>query len=227
MNYTLIRSNRKTIHMKLTADGEIIVRAPRRCPVGYIEEFVQSHRDWIERNRSVILRRKAERECFRLSSGDEISVCGTSFRILIDSVCCPKLSGDCLVLPSGDIDMVRADLLSLISEYSLPRLRKRLDFWSVCMGVSYKSVKISNARRRWGSCSRDGVIRISVYLLLAPMDAIDYVLVHELAHRRVFDHSDSFWMLVASMIPDWKKRKKQLRVYQTEPLIQSLAVKKG
>ena len=79
------------------------------------------------------------------------------------------------------------------------------------MGISYRELKMSTAASRWGSCSRDGVIRISVYLLFAPEKAIDYVLIHELAHRKVFNHSAAFWSVVEAYMPDWKRQRQTLK----------------
>ena len=79
------------------------------------------------------------------------------------------------------------------------------------MGISYRQLKLSTAASRWGSCSRDGVIRISAYLLFAPAEAIDYVLIHELSHRRVFNHSAAFWDVVETYMPDWRHWRQVLR----------------
>jgi hypothetical protein len=95
-----------------------------------------------------------------------------------------------------------------------PWLQQRLDFWAEKMGITYTKFQWSTARRRWGSCTWDGVIRISVYLLFAQTAEIDYVLVHELAHRRVFDHSAAFWAVVETYLPDWKQRRRNLGAVQ-------------
>jgi hypothetical protein len=70
---------------------------------------------------------------------------------------------------------------------------------------------IRNQRRRWGSCSADGTLRFNWRLVMAPPAIIEYVVVHELAHLRVPNHSPAFWAEVARFIPDYKARRTALR----------------
>ena len=79
------------------------------------------------------------------------------------------------------------------------------------MGVSYKSVAITSAKTRWGSCSGDNAIRYTFRLLNCPKEVIDYVVVHELAHTIHHNHSKAFWLTVEKFIPDWKTRRKWLK----------------
>ena len=101
--------------------------------------------------------------------------------------------------------------MKLLSRTAQPWLKDRLDHWAAVMGIDYRELKSSTAATRWGSCTRDGVIRISAYLLMAPEKDIDYVLVHELAHRRVFAHNRAFWTLVEQYLPDWRDRRADLK----------------
>ena len=227
MDYRVIRSGRKTVCIQLTDTGEVVVRAPRRCSEEYIRRFVESHRDWIESHRRALLDRNARRDGFSLTEGMEISLCGETVPVHIVPGLRPRLFRGQLILPDGDMDRVRGELLRLAKEQGMPWLRARLDRWAADMGLSYRELKCSTARARWGSCSAEGVIRISVFLLFAPERAIDYVLVHELAHRRHFDHSPAFWRTVEAAMPDYREQKAVLRRFQQEPLIQSLAAKEG
>ncbi len=223
MQYTLIRTGRRSICIQLTAAGELVVRAPRRCSRRDIDQFVNSKIDWITTHRQALLARNALRDAFCLNDGDIITICGTPLEIQIREGAAPEIREGRLYLPDGDMDAVRQDMLRLARKFSGPWLKYRLDAWSRDMGVTYRELKFSTARRRWGSCNADGTIHISVFLLFAPERAIDYVLVHELAHRRHFDHSEAFWAEVASAMPDFRQQKQVLRHYQDQPLVQSLA----
>ena len=72
-------------------------------------------------------------------------------------------------------------------------------------------VFFKNQKSRWGSCSEKGNINISTRLLFAPTDVLEYVCVHELAHRKEFNHSDKFWSLVESVMPDYKEKEQWLK----------------
>jgi hypothetical protein len=79
------------------------------------------------------------------------------------------------------------------------------------MGVSYRSITITSAKTRWGSCSGENALRYTFRLLYCPKEIIDYVVVHELAHTLQHNHSKQFWQVVERYIPDWKTRRKWLK----------------
>ena len=221
--YRLVRARRKTLSLRLLEDGTAEVRAPLRCPKAEIEAFVRDHEEWIRRHREQLLRRNEARDGFIFREGDRISLCGEVFTVHIAPGLKARFFQNRLLLPDGNPALCREGLLRAARERGLPWVRSRLDDWSRETGIGYTDLKLSSARTRWGSCSREGVIRISIWLLFAPGEAIDYVLVHELAHRRHFDHSPAFWALVESVLPDYGSRKRMLRAFQEEPFLQALA----
>jgi predicted metal-dependent hydrolase len=79
------------------------------------------------------------------------------------------------------------------------------------MGIKYGRITITSARTRFGSCSSEGNISYSYRLMLYPEEAIDYVVVHELAHRREMNHSPRFYAIVERILPDYKERRKLLK----------------
>ncbi|MBQ8163663.1 MAG: M48 family metallopeptidase [Clostridia bacterium] len=87
----------------------------------------------------------------------------------------------------------------------------RLEHFSKIMELYPEGVSINSAKKRFGSCSAKKRINFSCRLALYPIEAIDYVVVHELAHLKHFDHSRSFWSLVEKFLPDYKERKNLLR----------------
>ncbi len=90
-------------------------------------------------------------------------------------------------------------------------LPDRVAHYAAIMGVTPTSVKITSARTRFGSCSGKNGICFSLYLMQYPEEAIDYVVVHELAHIRRHDHSPAFYAEVAKVLPDYKERMKLLK----------------
>lgn len=93
--------------------------------------------------------------------------------------------------------------LKLLAAERLPNL---VNYWSAKMGLSPKSVKITSAKTRFGSCSSRGSICFSCFLMLYPNDAIEYVIVHELAHLKHLNHSAAFYRLVEHYLPDYQRR---------------------
>ena len=96
----------------------------------------------------------------------------------------------------------REALLARAKEY----LPARVAYWSAVMGLAPSGVKITSARTRFGSCSGKNSICFSWRLMQYPSEAIDYVVVHELAHIRRHDHSPAFYALIERYMPDWRER---------------------
>lgn len=90
-------------------------------------------------------------------------------------------------------------------------LPKAVEYYGNLMGLRPTSLKITSAKGRFGSCSGKNGICFSYRLMMYPKEAIDYVVVHELAHIKHHDHSPRFWGLVANYMPDYKERRKLLK----------------
>lgn len=90
-------------------------------------------------------------------------------------------------------------------------LPERVNYYSKIMGVEPTGIKITSAQKRFGSCSTKNSICFSYILMLYPQKAIDYVVVHELAHIRFHNHSKDFYGFIESVLPDYRNREKLLK----------------
>lgn len=88
---------------------------------------------------------------------------------------------------------------------------KRVAFFANELGVTYGTVTIRDQKTRWGSCSSKGNLSFNWRLILAPPKVLDYVVVHELCHRKEMNHSSRFWTLVESIMPDYRDHRKWLK----------------
>lgn len=91
------------------------------------------------------------------------------------------------------------------------RLEERLPLFASVMGVSYEKVSIRDQKTRWGSCSGNGNLSFNWKLSFVPDEILDYVVVHELAHRIEMNHSEAFWQEVERILPDYRERRQWLR----------------
>lgn len=169
MEYTVIRSRRRTMALEVTRDASVVVRAPNRASSETIAAFVASHEDWLIR---ALERRRAHNAAH------------------------PEPT-----------DAERAALIKRAKEEIPPRVA----YWSAVMGLQPSCIKITSARTRFGSCSAKNGLCFSWYLMRYPDAAIDYVVVHELAHIRHHDHSSAFYALVEQYLPDWRERMQLLK----------------
>ena len=90
-------------------------------------------------------------------------------------------------------------------------LPEKVAFWSRRMGVTPTGLRITTARKRYGSCSGKNSLCFSCFLMNYPEEAIDLVVVHELCHIKVKNHSQDFYALLGQYLPDYKERKNQLK----------------
>ena len=88
---------------------------------------------------------------------------------------------------------------------------ERARHFAPLVGVNYNQIAIRSQRTRWGSCSSKGNLNFNCLLALVPPEVLDYVVVHELCHRKELNHSDRFWTEVEKVLPDYKIRKKWLK----------------
>ena len=111
------------------------------------------------------------------------------------------------------------DAAELLDERELKALREsarrdltqRCAFWAERLGVTYGRISIRHQRSRWGSCSSKGNLNFNCLLMLAPESVRDYVVVHELCHRKHMNHSPAFWQMVERVLPDWRSAKVWLK----------------
>ena len=90
-------------------------------------------------------------------------------------------------------------------------ISERVAFYAQKMGVSYGKITIRHQRTRWGSCTSKGNLNFNCLLVCAPPEVLDYVVVHELCHRKHLNHSKAFWQAVETVLPDYKNRKNWLK----------------
>lgn len=102
------------------------------------------------------------------------------------------------------------ELLTL-KKQTLEKIMPRLFHYGHLLDVTWKNVSIKKLKSRWGSCASTGNLSFSCFLALVSDDLIDYVVVHELAHRKEFNHSPKFWSVVASVFPNYKQARADLR----------------
>lgn len=103
------------------------------------------------------------------------------------------------------------DQIQKLADLALQTIPPRVRHFAGIMGVTYGRITIRNQKTRWGSCSSKGNLNFNCLLMLTPPDVQDYVIVHELCHRKQMNHSKLFWDEVEKVLPDYRKPKKWLR----------------
>lgn len=111
---------------------------------------------------------------------------------------------------------VKRALETLYRRKARETFEKRADQYAAAMGVEYKQIEIRSQRTRWGSCSTTGTLGLNWRLMMAPLEVLEYIVVHELAHLRESNHTDAFWSLVAEHDPEYEAHARWLEANSTQ-----------
>lgn len=101
--------------------------------------------------------------------------------------------------------------LAQLTDRAASVIQQRLRYFAPLVGVTYGRVTIRHQRTRWGSCSAKGNLNFNCLLALTPPAVLDYVVVHELCHRKELNHSSRFWEAVRTVLPDYAVSRKWLK----------------
>ena len=209
----LIRTSRRTIALIVKPDGKVVVRAPKRATRAEIFAFVNEKTDWIRAKQAEAKTWQAERAVPQFISGEAFLYLGE--RYPLDIVARP---GRTLALVDGHFILsaqAQPHALDLFTAwYKLQAgkiLNQRINLYAEQNHLKYNKVRISSARTRWGSCSSKGTLSFSWRLVMAPLEVIDYVVVHELTHTIQPNHSAKFWQQVAAVLPEYTRRRQWLK----------------
>ena len=201
----LVRSRRKTVAIVLERDGSLTVRAPLRMAETRIRTFVESHGDWIAKNQAK-LRAAPPLPRKRYAEGEKFLYLGQSYPLTIVPRQLPALVFDGRVFRLSKSALPKAErtFLRWYKEQAARLLLERVLNFAGKHGFHYQKIRISSARTRWGSCSSRGTLSFTYRLVLASADVVDYVVMHELVHTQIRNHSNIFWKRLGELMPDYK-----------------------
>lgn len=115
------------------------------------------------------------------------------------------------LLEAEDIQYLTQEEIARLADQALEDIPKRVAYFAKIVGVTYGRITIRNQKTRWGSCSGKGNLNFNCLLMLAPPEVIDYVVVHELCHRKEMNHSKAFWNEVEKVLPEYRKQVQWLK----------------
>lgn len=114
-------------------------------------------------------------------------------------------------IEASNVQKLTSQELEKLASEALEYIPKRVEYYSKLVGVDYGRITIRNQKTRWGSCSSKGNLNFNCLLMLTPTEVLDYVVVHELCHRKEMNHSKAFWSEVEKIIPNYKDYIKWLK----------------
>ncbi len=205
----LVRSRRRTIALIVTPEAELVIRAPLKASAAVISGFVRQQEPWI-RKKIAEMKQRPKAVVHAYTEGEIFWFLGRPYPLHFTDGVGNITRTDRLLLPRVLPDPREAIRRWYTAEAGT-EIRSRCMWFSMMSGYSPASIRITDARRRWGSCNYEGGLNFSWRLIQAPLPIVDYVIVHELVHLRQRDHSRKFWTKVAELMPDYGKRRAWLR----------------
>ncbi len=201
-----LSSRRRTLALRVSAAGEVVVNAPMRLPHAEIEQFVRKHLAWIQARLDA-----ARADAFVWRDEAALPYLGGFLRLrLLDAGSLPRRDADALICASAPAQAA-AQALRWYRQTARTLLLERLAQHAARAGIAPPPMRLSDARTRWGSLSSKGVVSLNWRLIKASQEEIDYVICHELAHFRQRNHSPAFWREVAALFPDYVAVRARLR----------------
>jgi predicted metal-dependent hydrolase len=232
------RGQRRSIGFSVGPEG-LAVRAPKWVTLSEVDAALKTKADWILRKLQEARERHARLATHTIdwrdgasllflgqmvtlqldpshdfgAAGAELRACGSA----LDATAQPLPSDAsaltlCVSLPrSASPEQIKDVVQAWLMRQATRVFQERLDHFAPLLGVQWKKLGLSNASTRWGSAKADGSIRLNWRLIHMRMSVLDYVVVHELSHLRVMDHSPRFWDTVRSLVPDYAALRRQLK----------------
>ena len=232
--YEFKRGQRRTIGFAVGPEG-LVVSAPKWVPLRDVDAALQEKSHWIVKKLGETQQRhqRLVANLIEWRDGTTIPFLGQPVKVVLDprqAVCAtpaelkvlacgpgettadaPNLNLHLGLAHSATPEQIRDAVQAWLMRQGRRLFTQRLDHFAPQLQVHWRKLALSNAATRWGSAHIDGSIRLNWRLMHFKQAVIDYVVVHELSHLRVMDHSPRFWDTVRAVVPDYAMLRKQLK----------------
>jgi len=214
----VVMDDRKRLSVTVHPDLRITAKAPAGYEPEVIRKRLENRASWIARQLDFFERFQPLPTERRFVSGETHYYLGRQYRLRIrpGEIARVRLIGRFfeMELPdTSDMEKAKELMLGWYSAHAKDLFSRRLAQYTpifVRMRAAVPEIRYRRMKKRWGSCSGDGVIMLNTELVKAPIHCIDYVIIHELCHLLYPRHDRKFYHLLERILPDWEKRKKRL-----------------
>lgn len=202
------RSHRSSISLRITSEGELIVKAPKLLPGFLINKFLEQKSDWITTVLAKVKSRKPSTHVFK--EGESFLVFGKQYIFTpVDSVEIIAKEGK-LHFPKALLFRAKKEMENWYMHLAKDTITRRVEFHAKQMKAEYKSIMFSDTKSKWGTCTHDNHLQFNWRLVMAPLLVLDYVVIHELTHTTEKNHARQFWKSVEQFTPAYRQHRKWL-----------------
>lgn len=225
VDYLFVRARRKTIGFLIGPEG-LEVRAPIWAALPEVHALLQGKSEWILRKLQAAQQRQERLASARIvwADGVDVPYLGGHVQVQLNPASLARAGAHLVAADAAGVgpvlqlrlprdaspSQIRDATQSWLMQQAKAHFIGRLHHFADLLGVRWTRLRLSSASTRWGSASADGSVRLNWRLIHLSPATVDYVVAHELSHLRVMDHSQDFWNTVASVVPDYKQRRRAL-----------------
>lgn len=223
IEYEVIYADRKTLAIHVHPDTRVIVEAPEHTDLALIEERVYKRAAWILRQQRTFEQYSFDQPPREYVSGETHYYLGRQYRLKVLQSATRRESarmsrGRILIYvqDTQNRERIKGLLEDWYRRQAKRVFQERLDEWypkAARFGTDYPELAIRRMKSRWGSCTPSGKITLNLKLIQTPKVCIDYVIAHELCHRKEPNHGPAFYALLDRIMPDWRDRKQRLNTF--------------
>lgn len=216
INYSLIKSLRKSIGIIVNSDGSVVVRAPQRATKKEIDEVINKRFDWILKHKKKFEEQGPAYSKREFVDGEKHLFLGKEYimRVTVGAFNNVTINGEFIDIECKNESMVKP----LMEQWYRQKANKLIpqiitpivDKFNSLYDVSPNKISLKNMKSRWGSCSSKANISMNIKLIKSTESCIEYVMAHELCHLLQMNHSKNYYSLLTEFMPDWRERKKNL-----------------
>lgn len=215
LTYTLIREKRKSITLSIDNEFNVIVKAPMYVSKKAIDEVVTNQEQWIQEaiaKKQQLIENNWLRKKKILYLGEYRNIC---MIYGINGENKVEYQNGKFYISVKDLEelTIRKQMYQFIQTKATLLLTELTDKYCVLLGCEYKKISVRNQKTRWGSCSNKGHLSYNIKIMCAPLDKIEYIVLHEVMHLKHFNHSMFFWQAIEEVMPDYKERKLYFKEY--------------
>ncbi len=205
---------RKRMMVQVLPGGKVVLKAPVGTSRRKINSFLEQHSSWIAEKRALMEKVAPPAQALKFVEGEMLWLAGRQYPLHLADKGAKGLvfkQGQGFFLVKTEQKNGAERLKTFYREYTRKAVTAEVNRLARQWGLQVKSIRITGAKRRWGSCSRQNSLNFSLRLAMVPPEALEYVVAHELAHTRYHDHSRAFWTFLGQMLPDYEVQRRWLK----------------
>lgn len=218
VEFQLILSKRKTMSIEILQNGVVKVRAPIGIDKDRIIDQVIKKGDWIIAKRDGAKERFSNKPIRDFKNGEKFLYLGKeySFKVIIDNRIKKirvSIIEDEIIIESytKEVNKIKKALELWYRDMAIKKIRERVSYYEKYYSMKPRSIKVKEQKRRWGSCTYYNDLLFNWKIIMAPVEVIDYVVVHEMTHMIHKNHSKDYWNEVSRIMPNYKIRSNWLK----------------